>query len=78
MRPIETLLLFANLLTFLGLAIPPLHSMFWTRYLALIALLIVIAQALVEGARWQMIPAYALAMVFFLIWLLGIVTLRTY
>jgi len=73
MRPIETLLLIANLLTFLVLAIPPLHSMFWTSYLAPIALLIAIAQVLVEETRWQMIPAYVLVIVFFLIWLLGIV-----
>ena len=73
MRPIETLLLIANLLAFLVLAIPPLYSVFWTRYLMPIALLIVIAQVLVEGPRWQMVPAYVLVILFFLIWLLGIV-----
>ncbi len=72
MRPIETLLVLANLLAFLVLAIPPLHSIFWTRYLAPIGLLIAVAQVLVEGARWQMVPAYALVLVFFLVWLLGI------
>ena len=73
MRPIETLLVLANLLAFLVLAIPPLHSVFWTRFLAPIALPIAFAQVLVEGARWQMVPAYALVILFFLIWLLGIV-----
>jgi hypothetical protein len=51
MRPVETLLLFANLLTFFVLAVPRLRAMRWTRYLALITLLIAGAQALVEGPR---------------------------
>ena len=74
MRPIETLLLLANLLTFCGLALPLPQAMLWLRYAALIALLIAVAQVLVEGARWQMIPAYALTGIFFLIWLLPKIT----
>ncbi|MDQ3248144.1 MAG: carboxylic ester hydrolase, partial [Chloroflexota bacterium] len=70
MRPIETLLSLTNLLTFFGLAIPQPDALFWMRYLAPIALLIAIAQALVEGPRWQMFPAYALTGLFFLVWLL--------
>lgn len=70
MRPIETLLLLANLLTFFILAVPPLRAVRGAGYLALIALLIAGAQALVEGPRWQMVPAYVLAGLCFLIWLL--------
>src|SRR5215218_7497335 len=70
MRPIETVLLLANLLAFLVLAVPRLRAVRWTRYSAPIALLIAGAQALLEGPRWQMVPAYALAGLFFLIWLL--------
>src|SRR6266540_2363280 len=70
MRLVETLLLLANLLTFLVLAFPRLRAVHWTGYVVLIALLLAIAQALVEGPRWQMVPAYALAGLFFLIWLL--------
>src|SRR5215217_5076036 len=70
MRPIETVLLLANLLTFFVLVVPRLHAMRWTRYSASIALLIACAQALLEGPRWQMVPAYALAGLFFLVWLL--------
>lgn len=74
MRPIETLLLLANLLTFFALVVPQLRAVRWTGYSALIALLIAGAQALVEGPRWQMVPAYTLAFLFFLIWLLQNIT----
>jgi len=70
MRPIEILLVLANLLTFFVLAIPRLRASRWPRYSAVIALLIAISQALIEGPRWQMVPAYALAGLFFLLWLL--------
>jgi len=68
MRPIEFLLVLANLLTFFVLAVPRLRAARWMRYSALIALLIAGAQALIEGARWQMAPAYALAGLFFILW----------
>lgn len=70
MRPIEILLSLVNLLTFLGLVIPLSQTMGWMRHIAPIALLIAGSQALVEGTRWQMFPAYMLAGLFFLIWLL--------
>jgi predicted dienelactone hydrolase len=70
MRPLETLLSLANLLTFFVFAIPPLRAVRWMRHLAPIALAIAVAQVLVEGPRWQMLPAYALAGLFFLVWLL--------
>jgi predicted dienelactone hydrolase len=69
MRSIETVLLLANLLAFFVLAVPPLRAVRWTRHLAPIALPIAIAQMLVEGPRWQMAPAYALAGLFFVVWL---------
>jgi predicted dienelactone hydrolase len=70
MRPGEILLLLANLLTFFALAVPPLRAVSWTRYAAVIALLLAISQALIEGPRWQMVPAYALAGLLFLVGLL--------
>lgn len=70
MRPIEILLSVANLLTFFVLAFPRLHAVCWTGYVALIALLLAIAQLLIEGPRWQMVPAYVLTGLFFLLWLL--------
>jgi len=72
MRLFEILLSIINLLAFLGLAIPRLHTLRWKGYTSLVALLIAVAQIGVEGARWQMIPAYGLTILFFLIWLFGI------
>jgi hypothetical protein len=70
MRPIEILLSLANLLAFLVLAVPRLRAVPWLRHLAPIALPIAGAQVLLEGPRWQMVPAYALAGLYFLVWLL--------
>jgi len=69
MRPVETLLVLANLLTLVLLAVPPPRAMRWLRLSAPIALLIAVAQVLVEGSRWQMAPAYAQAGLFLLVWL---------
>lgn len=69
MRPIEILLSLTNLLAGLVLALPLPRAMLWTRYWVLIGLLITGAQVLVEHPRWQMIPAYTLTGLFFLIWL---------
>ena len=70
MRPIETLVLFANLLTCFVMALPLPRAVFWMRYWVPIALLIAVVQVVTEGSRWQMIPAYTLAGLFFLVWLL--------
>jgi predicted dienelactone hydrolase len=69
-RSIETLLLLTNLLIFFVLAIPRLRAVYWMRHSVPIALLIGVAQVLTEGSRWQMVPAYTLAGLFFLVWLL--------
>jgi Platelet-activating factor acetylhydrolase, isoform II len=70
MRPLELLLVLVNVLTLIVLAIPPLHAMRWTGYVAIIAVLIAIAQMIIEGPRWQMVPAYVLTGLLFLVWLL--------
>lgn len=70
MRPLEILLSFINLLTFFVFVIPLPNALFWMRYLAPLALLIAASEMLMEGPRWQMVPAYALAGLFCLIWLL--------
>jgi predicted dienelactone hydrolase len=70
MRPIEVLLLLANLLAFLVLVVPLPNAILWLRYLAPVTLLIAGAQALAEGPRWQMVLAYVLAGLFFLVSLL--------
>ena len=73
MRPIESILLIAIVLTFIILAIPRLNAKYWTSYAIPTVLLLAIIQVLVEGPRWQMVPAYALTIIFFLIWLLDII-----
>src|SRR5215218_10419835 len=69
-RPLETILSVSNLVSFLVLAVPLPRVVPWMRHLAPIALQIAVAQVLVEGPRWQMVPAYALAGLFFVVWLL--------
>ena len=72
MRPFEILLSLVNLLAFLGLAIPRLHALPWIGFASLAALLISVIQIILEGPRWQMIPAYTLAIIFFIVWISGI------
>lgn len=73
MRPLEILLSLANLLTLCILTIPQLRAIHRMGYLALITVLIAGIQILFEGSRWEMVPAYALTLIFFFIWLLGLV-----
>ncbi len=70
MRPFEILLTLANLTTFVGLAVPRLRTTRALRYSAIAALPIAGAQVLAEGSRWQMLPAFALSGLLFLVWLL--------
>jgi hypothetical protein len=68
MRRIETLLVVANVLTFVVFAVPRLRVIRWTRYIVLITLALAVIQILVEGARWQMVPAYVLTGLFLVAW----------
>jgi uncharacterized membrane protein len=77
MRPIEIVLSLTNLMACLVLAIPLPCTVFWMRYWMPIAPLIAVAQTLFEGSRWQMVPAYVLAALFFLVWLWRIVKRRS-
>lgn len=70
MRPLELLLLVAALVTFVLLAIPLRGRARWLRHVALLLPVAASAQVLVEGGRWQIVPAYALAALLFLVWLL--------
>lgn len=70
MRPLEMLLLLANLIAYVVLALPAARAPHWTRSPAFTALPLAGVQALLEGPRWQMIPAYALSGLFFLAGLL--------
>jgi predicted dienelactone hydrolase len=70
MRPIETLLIVANFLTFLAFAVPRLRAIRWMGYIVLVTLALAVVQVLVEGPRWQMVPAYVLTGLFLIVWVL--------
>ena len=70
MRPIEILLVVANFLTFFVFAVPQLRARRWTGYIALLTLAVAVIQVLVEGPRWQMIPAYLLTGLFLVVWVM--------
>lgn len=70
MRRLEMLLVVADLVAFVVLVVPLRGRGRWLRYAALAPLLVTGVQLLVEGPRWQMVPAYALGVLFFLLGLL--------
>lgn len=74
MRFFEIMLVLVNIMAFCTLTVKQLHTIRWLGYAALAALLIAAMQVVVEGFRWQMVPAYALAAIFLVIRLLGIGT----
>lgn len=61
MRPLEILLVSANALAFSALLIPRLARLRHTYNAVFLTLVIAALQILAEGYRWQMIPAYILA-----------------
>ncbi len=67
MRSLETLLLMADLLTWFVMSVARLRAARWMRLSATVALLIAVAHVLVEGPRWQMVPAYVLTALFVLL-----------
>jgi predicted dienelactone hydrolase len=69
MRPLEVLLAAADLVALLVLVLPLPGGVSWLRRAAPAALLAIGVQLLVEGPRWQLVPAYALAGLLFLVWL---------
>ena len=74
MRSWETLLLLADLMAFLVLSIRQLRGRLWMRnspaitVVAWVPLVMAAAQWLAEGPRWQMLPAYAMTLLFLVAW----------
>jgi predicted dienelactone hydrolase len=62
MRPLEMVLLIGELLTFLVLVAPPLRS--FRRLSVVLVMVLAPAQFILEGSRWQMVPAYVLSCLF--------------
>ena len=69
MRPLESLLLLTDLMAFVVVSVPSMRARVWARYFPAFAVLVAAAQMLTEGPRWQMLPAYTLAVLFTLAWL---------
>jgi hypothetical protein len=68
MRPLEMLLVVANLITFVVFAVPRLRAIRWAGYIVFLTLAVAVVQVLVEGPRWQMVPAYVLTGLFLIVW----------
>ena len=67
MRPLEALLLLADLLAFCVVSLPRLRAVRGMRFLPAVAAIAAAAQVRWEGPRWPMGPAYVLAATFFVI-----------
>lgn len=61
MRPVETLILLVILFSLLAYFVPISRRPRWLSLLPALAALLVVIHLVVEGYRWQMVPAYALA-----------------
>ncbi|GAA2987496.1 hypothetical protein [Streptosporangium longisporum] len=72
MRVLEAVLVVTDLLIFLALVILIPRTLRVLRQAAPAAPAAAVAQALLEGPRWQVIPAYALAAAITVVWLLGV------
>jgi predicted dienelactone hydrolase len=67
MRSLEVLLLLADLVTLGLMAFPRLHDAGGWRLSIFATMAIAFAQVGVEGPRWQLVPAYVLTVLFFLV-----------
>ena len=70
MRIIEALLVSVNGLTFLLLIIAQSRATRWVGFSTAAAILLTCAQIVIEGSRWQLVPAYLLSGLFCLLWAL--------
>jgi predicted dienelactone hydrolase len=64
MRVLEATLLLGDLLAFLLLALPRFRATRLPLYASLFTVLVLAAHVLIEGSRWQMVPAYVLTALF--------------
>lgn len=67
MRPLEVILVSVLALTLVVTFIPRSKRPRWLEFLPALSLFLLLLQVLVEGPRWQMVPAYTLSVVVFLV-----------
>lgn len=72
MRIFEILILATLLFTFIGFFVPRSKQPRWMAFLPSLIVLLVLTHLVLEGYRWQMVPAYALTAIIFLATLRGI------
>jgi predicted dienelactone hydrolase len=73
MRILEILTLATLLTTFIGVFVPERKRPRWMAFLPGLAVLLVLAHLVMEGYRWQMVPAYGLTVLTFLATVPGLV-----
>jgi hypothetical protein len=66
MRIIESLILITLFLSIISLFINAFKRPKWTHFIPLITIFLIIPHFLTEGYRWQMVPAYLLALLIFI------------
>jgi hypothetical protein len=66
------LILVTLLLTFIGFIVPRIKRPRWMTFLPSLVVLLVLIHLVLEGYRWQMVPAYALTALTFLATVRGI------
>ncbi|MCI0364490.1 MAG: hypothetical protein L0219_11435 [Phycisphaerales bacterium] len=72
MRVLEILLLATLLPAVIGLFLPAHRRPRWRHYLHILGVVLIVLHLVIEGYRWQMIPAYALTGIFLLASLRGL------
>ena len=72
MRILEILTLATLLLTYLGFFVPEGKRPRWMAFLPSLAVVLVLAHLILEGYRWQMVPAYVLTTLTFLVTVPGL------
>jgi predicted dienelactone hydrolase len=67
MRIIESLILIALFLSIIPFLINAFKRPKWTHFVPLVTIFLIIIHVLAEGYRWQMVPAYVLAFLIFIV-----------
>ena len=73
MRILEILTLATLLLTYLGFFVPEGKRPRWMAFLPSLAVVLALTHLILEGYRWQMVPAYALTVLTFLATVRGLI-----